>query len=77
MKIDIEQNSAYEETAVTIRCAGLSREVMELLALLRVYDAKQMCIRDSRWSRNTALPISSTRTASCISGCRNLLWGSR
>ena len=40
MKIDIEQNSAYEETAVTIRCAGLSREVMELLALLRVYDAK-------------------------------------
>ena len=34
MKIDIEQNSAYEETAVTIRCAGLSREVMELLALL-------------------------------------------
>ena len=32
MKIDIEQNSAYEETAVTIRCAGLSREVMELLA---------------------------------------------
>ena len=40
MKIDIEQNSACVETTITIRCAGLSREVMELLALLRIYDAK-------------------------------------
>ena len=40
MKIDIDQNSAYEETSVTIRCARLSREVTDLLALLRVYDEK-------------------------------------
>lgn len=40
MKIDIDQNPIYQDISVTVRCAHMNREVMELLALLRMCDEK-------------------------------------
>lgn len=40
MKIDIDQNPMYQQISITIRCAHMSREIMELLALVRMCDEK-------------------------------------
>ena len=46
MKITLEQDSAYGETEITIRCAQADEDILRLVAMLRVYQKKLVGILD-------------------------------